>query len=331
MAGRLVLPLLSGLRRRGTDVPALLSRIGLDERELRGLHGRLAMEAFMDLHSACVAETGDRAWPLKMASDLDREAFPLAFYILSTQATLRDGFRFVEPYRGTIVDRIEYALTEHGELAQVRFDLDGKPLGPPTFAEYLLVLVLALGRLLIPDSPPPTEIIFAHKWPRHSEDLHQFVQCPVRFGAEAVAYVFPNPRLNIPIAGADPHLGHVLASTADAWMTSQVGNERLRDRARRWLGMRKLEQGEPTTSDVAQALHMSERTLRRKLEAEGASVRELLDDLRRERAVAMLEEGGTPTDEIAYKLGFSGASAFRRAFKRWTGVSPASFGESESD
>ena len=78
--------------------------------------------------------------------------------------------------------------------------------------------------------------------------------------------------------------------------------------------------------ELAEALRMTERTLRRKLRAEGTGPRELLDEVRHERALALLEEGQRSLDEIAYVLGFSGAGAFRRAFRRWTGVAPTEYG-----
>ena len=58
---------------------------------------------------------------------------------------------------------------------------------------------------------------------------------------------------------------------------------------------------------------------------EGTSPSELLDEVRHERALALLEEGQHSLDEIAYELGFSGAGAFRRAFRRWTGVTPTEY------
>lgn len=325
MSGRLALPLLSALRARGLDAAALLTRLGIDEDDLRKLHGRLTLEAFMDLHAACIAETGDRAFPLHAASHLDRDAFPVAFYMMGSQATLRDGYRFVRPYRAMIVDRIEFNLTEHGAVSHIDFELDGKPLAPPAFAEYLLALVLALGRLLTPSAPPPSEVIFAHRFPRHAEESGEFFGAPVRFGGDGVRYVFPRPRFDIPIAGADPHLGQLLAESAESWVIEHPMNERLRDRVRRWLAHQKLERGEPASSEIASALHMSDRTLRRRLSSEATSVRQLLDEVRNERAIELLEAGKETLDEIAYHLGFSGANAFRRAFKRWTGESPAAY------
>lgn len=326
MSGRLALPLLAALRERGHDVPALLTRLGIEEPELRKLHGRLSLEAFMDLHAACIAETGDRSFPLHAASHLDREAFPVAFYMMGSQATLRDGYRFVRPYRAMIVDRIEFNLTEHGQVSHITFELDGKPLAPPAFAEYLLALVLALGRLLTPSAPPPSEVVFAHRFPRHSESSGEFFGAPVRFGGDAVRYVFPRPRFDTKIAGADPHLGQLLAESAEAWVVEHPVNERLRDRVRRYLAHYKLERGEPSSGEIAAALHMSERTLRRRLSSERTSVRALLDDVRHERAIELLETQRVTLDEIAYRLGFSGANAFRRAFKRWTGAAPGDYG-----
>jgi AraC-like DNA-binding protein len=323
MSGRLVLPLLAALREKGHDVPRLLESLAIDESELRSLHGRVTIEAFMDLHAACIAATGDRAFPLHAASHLDREAFPVAFYMMGSQATLRDGYRFVRPYRAMIVDRIEFNLTEHDGFSHIDFELDGKPLAPPAFAEYLLALVLALGRLLTPSAPPPSEVIFAHRFPRHAEDSGEFFGAPVRFGGDGVRYVFPMPRFDTPIEGADPHLGQLLAESAASWVIEHPTNERLRDRVRRWLAHQKLERGEPSANDLAAALHMSERTLRRRLSLESASVRALLDEVRHERAIELLDAGKSTLDEIAYRLGFSGSNAFRRAFKRWTGESPS--------
>lgn len=330
MSGRLALPLLAALRARGREVEPVLTRVGLDETELRKLHGRLTLEAFMDLHAACIEETGDRAFPLHAASHLDREAFPVAFYMMGSQATLRDGYTFVQPYRAMIVDRIEFQLTEHGAVSHLDFELDEKPLGPPAFAEYLLALVLALGRLLTPSAPPPNEVVFAHRSPRHATESGEFFGAPVRFGGDAVRYVFPRPRFDTKIEGADPHLGQLLAESAESWVIAHPTNERLRDRVRRFLAHAKLERGEPPSSEIAEALHMSERTLRRRLASEATSTRALLDEVRYERALEMLEDTKTSLDEIAYRLGFSGANAFRRAFKRWTGQAPFAFAKSRA-
>jgi AraC-like DNA-binding protein len=76
---------------------------------------------------------------------------------------------------------------------------------------------------------------------------------------------------------------------------------------------------------VAAQLGVSAPTLRRKLAAEGTSFREVREQLLRDQAVASLVRGGESVEELALRLGFSEASAFHRAFKRWTGSSPGSY------
>ncbi|MCB1035891.1 MAG: helix-turn-helix transcriptional regulator, partial [Acidobacteria bacterium] len=81
----------------------------------------------------------------------------------------------------------------------------------------------------------------------------------------------------------------------------------------------------PTAAQVASALHMSVRSLHRGLKQEETSFRRLLEQLRRERAADLLAEGRCSLSEVAFLLGFSELSAFYRAFKRWTGMTPAEF------
>jgi AraC-like DNA-binding protein len=79
----------------------------------------------------------------------------------------------------------------------------------------------------------------------------------------------------------------------------------------------------PDISATARHFGMSERSLRRRLEAEGRSFSSLADDVRARTGIRWLTESETPIKEISYKLGFSRPSAFQRAFKRWTGSTAA--------
>jgi AraC-like DNA-binding protein len=78
----------------------------------------------------------------------------------------------------------------------------------------------------------------------------------------------------------------------------------------------------PSLGGVARRLHMSARTLQRRLDAAGTSFQALSDAVRLERAAALLADPALPLAEVAFRLGFSGASAFHRAFRKWTGTTP---------
>jgi len=86
--------------------------------------------------------------------------------------------------------------------------------------------------------------------------------------------------------------------------------------------------GQPTLQQIAPRLHMSPRTLHRRLDDEGTSFRHVLTEVRRELAARHLTERRLGVSEIAFLLGFSEPSAFHRAFKRWTGHAPLAFRES---
>jgi AraC-like DNA-binding protein len=325
IAGRLASPIVAALRAEGHDATAFLAKIGLEESAIRDLHGRLTMEAFVDLHAASVATTSDPAFPLRAVQHLDRQAFPLGFYLLGSQPTIRDAYEFIRPYVATIVDRLAFTVVDDGPTLHVDFEIDGAPLAPPEFAEYYVAFALSFGRMLIASAEPATEVVFAHRWPRHGDAPDALFGAPVRFGGDAVRLTFPRPRIDIAIEGSDPGLGQLLAQSAEGWLHENPTSARVRDRVRRFLSTRLMDRGAPTTSDLRDAFRMSERTLRRRLEAEGTTVRELLDDARREVALTLLERGRSTLDEIAFRLGFSGANAFRRAFKRWTGKAPTEY------
>jgi AraC-like DNA-binding protein len=100
-------------------------------------------------------------------------------------------------------------------------------------------------------------------------------------------------------------------------------SDRITDLVRACVGPR-LGIDEPSPSTVAAELAMSSRTLSRRLHDEGTTFRTLVEDLRMETARQLLAAGGG-TEVVARRIGFSDATAFRRAFKRRTGVTPADY------
>ena len=85
----------------------------------------------------------------------------------------------------------------------------------------------------------------------------------------------------------------------------------------------------PGLAALAAAVSMSERSLRRRLSELGSGYRQLVDGWRAERA-AQLVRGGDSLAEVAHRLGFSDASNFSKAFRRWYGVSPDTFRQQDS-
>jgi AraC-like DNA-binding protein len=109
-------------------------------------------------------------------------------------------------------------------------------------------------------------------------------------------------------------------------MLARVAEQSTKERTHHAL-LRALASGEPSAAAIAQELGMSERTLRRRLEDEATSFREVVEMVRRHRAEQLLQEGRATITEIAFLLGFSDPSAFSRAFRRWHQVGPREYRE----
>jgi AraC-like DNA-binding protein len=86
-----------------------------------------------------------------------------------------------------------------------------------------------------------------------------------------------------------------------------------------------LTSGEVSEEDTAKLLHMSPRTLQRKLAEASLTYQQLVDDTRKDLALRYIDDAGRSLSDITFSLGFSQPSAFTRAFKRWTGASPTDY------
>ncbi len=170
---------------------------------------------------------------------------------------------------------------------------------------------------------PFVGVYFQHKPPRYAEQYRKVFKCPVYFNQADSKIVFDRKALDLPPKHHNPSLKEATLQYANQ-LLDELRQTRLSEQLRRLIE-RDLNHKEPDIQSIAQKLNMSKQTLYKRLKMEGQVFQKLLDNVRLNKACQLLIHSSITPTEIAYILGFSELSAFSRAFKRWTGVSPRVF------
>jgi AraC-like DNA-binding protein len=165
--------------------------------------------------------------------------------------------------------------------------------------------------------------------PDTGPDRATVLGCPVRYGAPETRLVMFRSALERPLPRHDPSLFAYLERHAATVLARASATGPTRDRVRRLI-TEALRHGEPSQAEVSRRLALSERTLQRRLREEATSFAEILDAVRSELSQLYLREANLAAGEVAFLLGYSEPSAFHRAFRRWTGVTPQAFRSSRS-
>ncbi|MGZ5866944.1 MAG: AraC family transcriptional regulator [Xanthobacteraceae bacterium] len=188
---------------------------------------------------------------------------------------------------------------------------------------------VSLHRDIMGQSFCPSELHFTFGRPRGARKDVEVFDCPVRYGQSENTLVFDVEWLN-----GTPNLGNEVTFSEVSQLCGRLLSELklstgLAGKVRE-IFLASL--GQPTSFDlVAERLKMSPRTLRRKLEQEGTSFRELIDELRAHAAIKYVRDTDLTIEDIAYALAFSDAAAFRHAFRRWTKSAPHEFRRARID
>ncbi|HVW25298.1 MAG TPA: AraC family transcriptional regulator [Polyangiaceae bacterium] len=193
----------------------------------------------------------------------------------------------------------------------------------PFGTEALLMTMQRLKAELMGRTLPVLEARFPYPRPAHADRYREFAADKLVFDHDAIEVLFDPRVMEVQIPGADPAMG-VIAERYCATEAASAGRaDGLLAEVRKIL-LRGLTP-RPTLEDVARELRTSSRTLRRALHNMGTSYRAMIDEAAKARAEEMLRRKSDKLEHVASELGFSDVRTFRRAFKRWTGRSPAAY------
>lgn len=300
---------------------AVFRQVGMDTAGLVEGSKRYQQEMVSRLWRAAVEATGDNHFGLKVARQIRPSTFSVVGYAMSCSANLGDALNRFARYAKLISSSATVELTEtdaHTTLS-CQFDTGGTP---PIFQTIDTVLagVVSFSSWIAGKRIIPAEVCFKRERPDCTKAYTKLLKCPLRFGHSEDCVVFHAKDMVRPILSADEHLAMLLDSMASAQMAEL--SERFAKKVRNCL-LQQMEQGEISRKGTATLLHMTERTLLRRLKDEGTTFQEVLDRLREELAYEYLQRPDCTVLSVSTKLGFSDASTFSRAFKRWTGRRPS--------
>jgi AraC-like DNA-binding protein len=316
---------LDACSRLGLDRAALASAAGVEAGELADPDARLPAAKADAIWAAAVAAGGDACLALHAAEALPFGAYRVIDFLTANAPTLGDALERVAAYFPLIDPRGRVGF-EHGDDAvALTFErADGQSL-PAAAVEYTFAALLLRSRagLGIDWCPLALELTSPSPPPEVSAELARVFGVAPRHAATRDRMLISAhdwARLN---AAGDRSLFEVLdrhAAMLLADIGSSPGSSLIAD-VRAAVGA-ELRGGDPTLDRVAGRMGMSGRTLQRRLDEQSLRFGELVDEVRAALAKAYLQDRQMALCEVAFLLGFADQSAFGRAFKRWTGVTP---------
>ena len=185
-------------------------------------------------------------------------------------------------------------------------------------------MLLHRAQTLTGKSFRPLRVWFAHPAPRDRSQLIDLVGERIEFEREKNGMALPKTILSMPLSSHDPALLELLDQQAEAALALRASPSRFLGQVRQQI-RDALSAGVPSLEEAARLLHMSARTLQRRLSDEDTTYLALVEEVRQELARRWVAENTRPLGEIAFLLGYSELSAFLRAFKRWTGANVSEF------
>ena len=313
------LPLL--LREHGLDASSVLERMGVEPTLLDDAANRLPFDVAGRLVAECAAATACQHFGLLLGKRSGASAVGVIGGFARHADTVGAGLRMLLAHlhlhdRGGVA-----ALTDRSDSTVELSYVIYHPNTPGTahMLDASAAVMCSIMRELCGPRWVPSEVMLARRRPQRVVPYREFFRAPIRFDAQRTALAFPADCLSRPAHGRDPDARVRLAALAAELSAARPGSAR--DAVIRALSCMIIAIP-PSSDSLAQVLGMEPRRLRERLEAEGTSVKQLLEDVRFELARQLLEETRMPIGEISASLHYSKPGAFSRAFRDWSGKTP---------
>lgn len=303
-----------------------LQSLGIDPALVKSPDGYIPIETYLRIEEAAAEHTQDPYFGLHMGEFAEPGSWSILGYLMMNCRTLGEAFEKSGRYSRVIGNLIE------GE-AQFRINkirvISTVPPYAPKMPRYCFESAFASGvrmmRTLTGLELNPSEVTFIYSQPESTAEYERFFRCPVLFEHKYNSMSIETKLLSTPILLPNPELLDYFENYAQKFIAQMDRKDEYTQAVMRII-LEKLDTENLNIKQVAKEMSVSVRTLQNRLKAEGVIFSDLLTDVRQQLAQKYLQENYS-VEEITYLLGFSEPSVFRKAFKRWQGITPRQYRE----
>jgi len=323
-AGRMFLRL---LEMHGLDAIRIGVEAGIDLAKIPAPADRIASDKIDAMLRVAIPLIRDPAFGLFAARCWHPAYLGVLGHAWLSSGTLRTGLARLTRYHRLVGERAETRIDKTRQGLKVGIHANrGDPAAVPVaavFVDIAMAIVLDMCRMNAGAALRPVVASLRRPEPAGSEAYLRFFGCPVRFRAAEDAFVLSLEDADRPL----PSSNRQLAAVFDRLLAAELARLDRSNVVARCQAevLEHLASGEMKEHDMAKRLHMSRRTLQRKLAEVDTTYLQLVDDTRRDLALRYIEDETRSIGDIAFTLGFSQQSAFTRAFRRWTGLNPTEY------
>jgi len=308
------------LQQLGLSPEAVLRQAGLPMGLFNQEKILVSTEEFFALHQGIAEASNDPGFGLKLGTLERVEHYDPTKIIALSARSFRDAVERLSRYKQLTCPE-EIRSVDRGNECAVQFVwLLAHEKEPPLLVDVCFAWIVAMAQRGIgrPLSPKRVEL---QRAPAHREMYEAHFRCPVKFQSNQNALIFSRPDMELPFVTYNADLLVAVAPQLEAELREQLAQKTFTEQAKGIL-KRLLAGQRPGIDDLARELHLSTRTLQRRLTEQGITFQRLLEEARRELAHHYLLHSSRELNETAYLLGYEDANSFFRAFHHWEGTSP---------
>jgi len=308
----------------GMTPAQVLAGTAIDEAALSSPDTRIAMRDYARMLANCVSGSGEPAFGLYFGSRISVPATGVLGYALMCCRNVEELLEVLSRYHRLISGSFHISVVNEDQVVCVKL-LGGmmQDAVQPIDCEIFFAAAAASLRQLVGAGEPVFRISLAYPDPGYGELYRRLISGDARFDARENSLSVTRHLLEMPLQFANPTLLKLYRQQCDEMLAAMNRSAEFTGEVRRFL--LSCPGRFPGFEEAAAHLHVSPRTLRRRLDEEGTTYQRILHELRRQLAETYLRDSLLSIAEIAEMLGYTDISNFRRAFISWTGRSPAGY------
>jgi AraC-like DNA-binding protein len=308
------------------DADTFLRSLGIDPGTFQSPDEYIPVETYLKVQDAAAEYINDPYFGLHMGEFAEAGSWSILGYVMMNCKTLAEASEKSGKYSRIIGNMIEgKARVKFKKVQFVFFTPPHTPKMSRHCYEATLSSSVRMMRLLTGVQINPLEVTFTYPEPESTAEYERIFCCPVKFDQKENSMTMDWSVGEIPVRMANPALLEHFEKYAQDFL-AQMERDDEHTRAVTKIILSRLDDEDLSIQKVAKEMAVSVRTLQNHLEAEGVVFSDLLRDIRERLAKKYLHENYT-VEQITYLLGFSEPSVFRKAFKKWSGVTPREYRE----